>query len=158
MLTSNHNRSSCKPKESDDNVESTHYDGSIANKQHSDQVTQMSELERKFIKKKTTFKPGITKLYKEDDNIAENFLEANYVDQQGPMLKTKKEDIRQLQEFVTTKRPKDPFKDLEPLKQKVDITKGLKYLGTSQNEIFEGRILNHQKENIMAKNPFIKLP
>lgn len=59
------------------------------------------------------------------------------------MLKTKKEDIRQLQEFVTTRRPKDPFKDLEPLKQKVDITKGLAYKGSSQNEIFETRIQNH---------------
>lgn len=56
------------------------------------------------------------------------------------MLKTKKEDIRQLQEFVTTRRPKDPFKDLEPLKQKVDITKGLAYVGTSQSEIFETRL------------------
>jgi hypothetical protein len=59
---------------------------------------------------------------------------------------------------VTTKRPKDPFKDLEPLKQKVDITKGLKYNGSSQSEIFESRLLNHQKDAIMAKNKFIKLP
>lgn len=33
MLTSNHNRSGIKPKESDSkDVESTHYDGSVANK------------------------------------------------------------------------------------------------------------------------------
>ena len=67
-------------------------------------------------------------MYKEDDIIEENYLEKNYTDlNRNTMLKTKKEDIRQLQEFVTTKRPKDPFKELEPLKQKVDITKGLLY-------------------------------
>jgi|TARA_B110001469_G_scaffold113386_1_gene116752 hypothetical protein len=48
--------------------------------------------------------------------LGENYLEKNFQDANIPMLKTKKEDIRQLQEFVTTRRPKDPFKDLEPLK------------------------------------------
>lgn len=75
----------------------------------------------------------MNKLYKEDDDLGENYLENQYANQETPgnVMKTKKEDIRQLQEFVTTKRPKDPFKDLEPLKQKVNITKGLKYNGTS---------------------------
>lgn len=38
------------------------------------------------------------------------------------ILKSNKEDIRQLEEFISTKRPKDPFKDLDPLTQKVDIS------------------------------------
>jgi hypothetical protein len=31
------------------------------------------------------------------------------------MLRTKKEDIRQLEEFISTKKPKDPFKDMDGL-------------------------------------------
>lgn len=42
-------------------------------------------------------------------------------------VRTKKEDIRQLEEFISTKRPKDPFKDLDPLSSKVDITPKTKY-------------------------------
>lgn len=141
MLTSNHNRSNTATMkashEVDPTIESTKYAGSNA-KGDDD---QMSELEKKFKKKKNKWQSNIQKMYKEDHDIEENYLEKNYPDNtQNPMLKTKKEDIRQLQEFVTTKRPKDPFKELEPLKQKVDISKGLQYQGTSQNEIFNARI------------------
>ena len=67
-------------------------------------------------------------MYKEDDELGGDYLANQYDNEmQANALKTKKEDIRQLQEFVTIKRPKDPFKDLEPLKQKVNITKGLVY-------------------------------
>jgi hypothetical protein len=47
------------------------------------------------------------------------------------MMKTNKEDIRQLEEFISTKRPKDPFKELDPLIEKVAITPEAKYQGTS---------------------------
>ena len=79
-----------------------------------------------------------TKIFKEDheekeDNFAENFIaKAEGV---NTMAKTKKEDIRQLEEFISTKRPKDPFKDLDPLSSKVDITPGIRYQGTSQNDV-----------------------
>jgi hypothetical protein len=55
------------------------------------------------------------------------------------MMRTKKEDIRQLEEFISTKKPKDPFKDMDPLTQKVDIKPEVAYQGTSTNEIFEKR-------------------
>jgi hypothetical protein len=126
MLSSNHNRSNTltirQSHEVDPTIESTKYAGSV--KQDDD----LSEIEKKFKKKKNKWQSTINKMYKEDDDIEENYLEKNYTEfNRNPMLKTKKEDIRQLQEFVTTKRPKDPFKELEPLKQKVDISKGLYY-------------------------------
>jgi hypothetical protein len=46
-------------------------------------------------------------------------------------LGASKHDIRQLQEFVSTKKPMDPFRDLNPLTHKVEIAKDLKYAGTS---------------------------
>ena len=57
------------------------------------------------------------KIYKNEDPIDENFLEDKYTKRNeiDTMLKTKKDDIRQLEEFISTKRPKDPFKDLDPL-------------------------------------------
>lgn len=57
-------------------------------------------------------------MYKEDDDLEENYLEEKYNQHEAVqnLVKTKKEDIRQLQEFVTIKKPKDPFRDLEPLR------------------------------------------
>ena len=56
-------------------------------------------------------------MYKNDDPIEENYLEDKYnkKDNIDTMMKTNKDDIRQLEEFISTKRPKDPFKDLDPL-------------------------------------------
>ena len=77
----------------------------------------------------------------------------------SPILKkTKKDDIRQLQEFVTTKRPKDQFKELDPLKQKVDISSGLAYQGTSQNDVFQNRIQVQEQNQALNDNKFLQLP
>ena len=81
------------------------------------------------------------KLFKEDDeNGSQYLLDLFTAGKEGriePMLKTKKEDIRQLEEFINTKRPKDPFKDLNPLISKVDITPVLEYRGSSMNDVFQ---------------------
>lgn len=75
-----------------------------------------------------------SKLYQEDEEIDDNYLEDKYKSKNsfgGGAFKTRKEDIRQLEEFVSTKSPKDPFKGLNPLTEKVSITGGLAYYGTS---------------------------
>ena len=71
-----------------------------------------------------------TKIFKDEDDIDENYLEDKYTSGAGTNLdfqKTKREDIRQLEEFISTKRPKDPFKELDPLIEKVDINADAKY-------------------------------
>lgn len=73
-------------------------------------------------------------MFKNEDPLEENYLEdkfKNKPDNLNLMMKTNKDDIRQLEEFISTKRPKDPFKDLDPLTQKVDISVGIPYKGTS---------------------------
>jgi hypothetical protein len=74
------------------------------------------------------------KVFKDEEDIDENYMEDKYTGGGGANLdfaKTKKEDIRQLEEFISTKRPKDPFKELDPLIEKVDINPEAKYQGTS---------------------------
>jgi len=98
-----------------------------------------AEIESKFTKKKAKKKGYIQKIYKDEEDVNTTYLEDKYEPHQDTstnFYKTKKEDIRQLEEFISTKRPKDPFKDLDPLTQKVDISSGLKYQGTSQNDVF----------------------
>lgn len=61
--------------------------------------TQLSEIEQKFMKKKNPRHQWMNKLYKEDDDLAENYLENQFADKDVPgnnIMKTKKEDIRQL--------------------------------------------------------------
>lgn len=60
--------------------------------------TQLSEIEQKFMKKKNPRHQWMNKLYKEDDDLAENYLENHFADREvtGNTMKTKKEDIRQL--------------------------------------------------------------
>lgn len=102
-----------------------------------------------------------SKIYKNEDTIEENFLDDKFKNRQANMsnmMKTNKEDIRQLEEFISTKRPKDPFKDLDPLTQKVDISVGIPYKGTSQNDIFGQRIKEAEKRNFLEQNSYIKLP
>jgi hypothetical protein len=74
------------------------------------------------------------------------------------MMRTKKEDIRQLEEFISTKKPKDPFKDMDPLTQKVNISADVHYQGTSANEIFEKRQEKRLIEHGLKKNAYLKLP
>ena len=74
------------------------------------------------------------KAFKDGEDIGDTYLEEKYTGGAAGNLdfqKTKKEDIRQLEEFISTKRPKDPFKELDPLIEKVDINPEAKYQGTS---------------------------
>ena len=167
MLTSNKNRqtnnNSSLHVDSGHNgsqygVESTKYNGSQLNQygQEFDNQTQISEIESKFARKKANNhhqKLLKAKIYKNEDPIEENYLEdkfKNRPDNINQMMKTNKEDIRQLEEFVSTKRPKDPFKDLDPLTQKVDISVGIPYKGTSQNDIFVQRLKEAEKRNFLV--------
>ena len=59
----------------------------------------MSEIEQKFLKKKNQRHQWMNKLYKEDDDLAENYLENQFEERENAghnITKTKKEDIRQL--------------------------------------------------------------
>lgn len=146
MLTSNHNKTSYSyGLENDENLglgfeDSTKYEGSVL-KNESDQQTQLSEIESKFSKKKRNHKNlAGYKQYKEDI-IDEKYLEDKYDKKEQEDYyqknKTSIDDIRQLEEFVSTKRPKDQFKDLNPLTSKVDIAKETSYQGTSFLEVFQ---------------------
>ena len=128
MLTSNHNRSNTSeaPKGNTPNVdptnESTKYGGSNARQEFDAQTQSHLEIESKYIKKHTKAKAMISKVYKED-NVDTNYLEDKFQGENGIAIanKTSKNDIRMLEEFVSTKRPKDQFRDLDPLTQKVEI-------------------------------------
>jgi hypothetical protein len=74
------------------------------------------------------------------------------------MLKTKKEDIRQLEEFISTKKPKDPFKDMDGLTQKVEIKKDVVYNGSSFGDIFEKRSENRMLRLNLEKNKYLQMP
>jgi hypothetical protein len=117
MLTQNHNRSYGLVDDND----STRYDGSNNKKELSfDNRTQVSEIELKFQKKKNNIKNLMqNKLYKEDDQLETGYLQDQYsktgTSGMDKLMRTKKEDIRQLEEFISTKKPKDPFKDMDPL-------------------------------------------
>lgn len=114
MLTSNHNRSNTSeaPKGTnphvDHNNESTKYGGSNAQQEFDAQTQSHLEIESKYIKKQTKTKAMISKVYKED-NVDTNYLEDKFQGENGIAIanKTNKNDIRQLEEFVSTKRPKD---------------------------------------------------
>lgn len=141
MLTSNHNRSTASLHQHDEI--STRYGGSQPRQEfdNGDNLTQLSEIETKFKKKKESAMRKLkTKIFKEDaegeqETFADNFMAK--AEGANNMTKTKKEDIRQLEEFISTKRPKDPFKDLDPLSSKVDITPSVRYQGTSQNDVLQ---------------------
>lgn len=175
MLTSNKNRQNNNNSSvygdnglngSQHGVDSTQYAGSQQNQYGNefDNQTQISEIESKFARKKANNhhqKLLKAKIYKNEDPIEENYLEDKFKNRPeniNQMMKTNKDDIRQLEEFISTKRPKDPFKDLDPLTQKVDISIGIPYKGTSQNDIFFQRLKEAEKRNFLVQNSYIKLP
>lgn len=133
-----------------------------------DNHTQISELENKFKKKKDAVIKRLTKkgMYKEEeDDLRSNSNFSNFLEDKfkgktttNVLQKTKKEDIRRLEEFISTRRPKDPFKDLDPLVSKVDIAPDTKYQGTSQNDVFQQRLKDREKLYPMEENHFLKLP
>lgn len=151
MLTQNHNRSNGM----NGDAESTKYEASEGRS-----AAGISEIELKFQKKKTK-NLMINKMYKEDEMLENGYLRDQYPgkpnDMDG-MLRTKKEDIRQLEEFISTKKPKDPFKDMDGLTQKVEIKQDVVYHGASLVDIFEKR---HEKKVLRSqldKNRYLQLP
>lgn len=63
-----------------------------------------------------------------------------------------------MEEVVSTKRPRYPFKDLDGLTQKVSITPALAYDGTSQDEVLHFRQEVLKQQQITRENKFLKLP
>jgi hypothetical protein len=58
------------------------------------------------------------KIYKEDENFIQGINDENENDFKGNKILNNlksKEDIQHLEEFLSTKRPKDFFKNLDPL-------------------------------------------
>ena len=164
MLTQNHKRTNPSAQtrgaldETGNGNDSTKYEGSKYD-QDPEVQTQISEIESKFAKKKKNFKHLLTnKMYKEDYVEGEHDLvygDEEPIDQAG---NDQEFNLKQLEEFISTKRPKDPFLELKPLTEKVVINPSAKYQGSSQNELFQQRLI---RQDIMAKielNKFLKLP
>lgn len=78
---------------------------------------------------------------------------------ESPYKLLKKNDFinKGMEENIPNKKPKDPFKDLDPLTQKVDITKGVGYQGTSQNDVLQQRFVLDDLEEPMRRNQYIRL-
>lgn len=150
MLTQNHARGSTNTRPGsrngvDNTNESTKYGGSNIGKDI-DAFTVNSEIESKYTRKKLN--KGIAKKFYKEDEDQENSFEEIGANNDSPVFKKNKqnkEDIRNLGEFITTKKPKDPFKDLDPLTQKVDIQSDLAYQGTSQNDVLHARIMKYNE-------------
>jgi len=125
MLTQNNRRTnpSAQPRgaldETGNGNDSTKYEGSKYD-QDPEVQTQISEIESKFAKKKKNFKHLLkNKMYKEDYVDGEDPVDGD----DGPIDQGQDQDfnLKQLEEFISTKRPKDPFLELKPLTEKVVI-------------------------------------
>lgn len=66
-----------------------------------------------------------------------------------------KNEIRLMEEWVSTKRPKDPYLELKPLTEKVIINSKAIYDGESTHEIFQERINKKQMEKEFKNNQFL---
>jgi hypothetical protein len=143
MLTQNHKRANPSAQtrggldETGNGNDSTKYEGSKYD-QDPELQTQISEIESKFAKKKKNFKHLLkNKMYKED--YGEQEPDPLYGEEETAAQaanEDKEFNLKQLEEFVSTKRPKDPFLELKPLTEKVVINPISRYQGSSQNEIF----------------------
>ena len=76
--------------------------------------------------------------------------------------KNKKEKLaiyRKIDEkYSTNERPKNPAEFIDKKTMKETINPGIPYLSTSQNAVFERRIILRQKEYLNKKNKFIAAP
>lgn len=111
------------------NDESTKFGGSLKNDYANEDIQSNanSEIEGKFAKKK--MKKSLQKLYYKEDDKYNSFLRQD-TDVIDPILQVnleKKDDLLDFKETINIKRPKDPFRDLNPLAQKVDITSDKQY-------------------------------
>jgi len=61
-------------------------------------------------------------------------------------------------EWFKSDKPTNPNEFIDLTKQKVIINPGVPYVSTSQNEVFERRIMLKKKEHLNKINPFIAAP
>ena len=88
------------------------------------------------MKKKKNFKHLMKgKMYREDYHGEEGLPEAE--DDVMDRAHEQEYNLKQLEEFISTKRPKDPFLELKPLTEKVVINQSVRYQGSSTGEIFQ---------------------
>lgn len=119
------------------------------------------KLERKFKKNvMINDKNLIKKTYKDDDEQEQITLIDQYEQKHTPQVSTKtgENDIRQLYDFVDTSGKFDPFQDINPLTQKIEIAKNQKYNCTSQSDVLIQRERERQKVQFSKMNPFLITP
>ena len=63
-----------------------------------------------------------------------------------------------LREIIDTKRPDDPYREVDPMTHKVVINGDQAYNGLSQQEIFVDRFGKKELQNKLGGNLFIKIP
>ena len=59
---------------------------------------------------------------------------------------------------MNSRKPRDPYLYIDKKKKKIDINPDVKYVSSSQNEIFETRFLKQQKRILNQINKFLKPP
>ena len=137
---------------------STKYEGKSAAQQDFDVNSESFEIESRYKKKKAR-RRTMSKAYKEDDpeaNALQELLAGQTDITHG--LGLPGGDARQLEECVSTKRPADPYRAMDPLTQKVEIQKDLAYAGTSQGDVLQQRQVEKEKTALHRTNHFMKLP
>ena len=73
-------------------------------------------------------------------------------------MQTTKIKLRQVQETISKTKPKNHFKNLDPLSQKVDIDNKQKYRGASEDDVFVQRIQEERNIGPTKGSAFIKVP
>lgn len=66
--------------------------------------------------------------------------------------------MRKVQETISKTKPKNPFKDMDPLIQKVDIDTKQQYQGFSESDVFVQRLLEERNLGPTKGSAFIKVP
>ena len=113
-------------------------------------------IEEKF-KHKLGTRPHVKKKFLEDSHPT-MFKESSFDLRSFPFLKkTKKKDVRKVQDFVLSKAYESIGQDLDPLTQKIEIQHGYIYKGTSQDDVFEFRRELQKMLQPLHANKFLKL-
>lgn len=143
----------------DQSNESTKFGGSMRNDYANEDVQSFanSEIECKFAKKR--IKKSLQKVYFKEDDRYNDFLrhDADVVDPIVKFNMDKKDEFLDLKEQINIKRPKDPFRDLNPLTQKVDITSDMPYQGSSLNDVFFHKFQKQNENQPLIENKFLMM-
>ena len=160
MLSLNYSRGTPRevPKNERSVDGSTKYEGKSAAQQDFDVNSESFEIESRY-KRKRARRRNMSKAYKEDDleaNALQELLAGQTDITHGLGLPSG--DARQLEEYVSTKKPADPYRAMDPLTHKVEIQKDLAYAGTSQGDVLQQRQVEKEKTALHRMNHFVKLP